>query len=77
MSMLFFCLVEFFRLVTYNVLELCFGRFETVVCRNINNKDKCLMDFCKEKINNFREATLFAKAVAPAKDNYFRFANVY
>ena len=57
----------FSRLVTYNVLELCFGRFETVVCRNINNKDKCLMDFCKEKINNFREATLFAKALLSAR----------
>jgi hypothetical protein len=47
-----------------NVLELCLVRFETFSYRNINNKDKCLMDFCKEKINVFREATLFAKAAA-------------
>ena len=53
--------------VTYNVLELCFGRFETVVCRNINNKDKCLMDFCKEKITVFPAGTLFAKALMSAK----------
>ena len=50
-----------------NVLELCFGRFETVVCRNINNKDKCLMDFCKEKITVFPAGTLFAKALMSAK----------
>jgi hypothetical protein len=53
--------------MTANVLELCFGRFETAVCRNITDKDKCLMDFCKEKINNFREATLFAKALLSAR----------
>jgi hypothetical protein len=53
--------------VADNVFAVCFGRFETVVYRNINNKDKCLMDFCKEKINVFREATLFAKALMSAR----------
>jgi hypothetical protein len=42
------------------------GKFETAVCRNINNKDKCLMDFCKEKITVFPEGALFAKALMSA-----------
>ena len=58
---------EIFWHITANVLELCLVRFETFSYRNINNKDKCLMDFCKEKINDFREATLFAKALLSAR----------
>ena len=58
---------DFSRRVTANVLELCLVRFETFSYRNITDKDKCLMDFCKEKINVLREATLFAKALLSAR----------
>ena len=45
-----------------NVWELKEVRFETTSNRNANNKAKCLMDICKEKINVFPEGTLFANA---------------
>jgi len=53
--------------ITYNVLELPVVRFETVVYRNATNKAKCLLDICKAKINVFREATAFAKALLSAR----------
>ena len=49
-----------------NVFALKEGRFETTSNRNANNKAKCLMDICKEKINVFPEGTLFANAYTSA-----------
>jgi hypothetical protein len=57
----------FLFFIVHNVLELPVVRFETVVYRNATNKDKSLVDFCKAKINVFREATLFAKALFSAR----------
>jgi len=48
-------------------LELKEVRFETVVYRKANNKDRMFVDFCKAKINVFRGATAFAKALLSAR----------
>ena len=56
----------FCQALTYNVFALKKGRFETVSYRNINNKAKCLMDICKEKINVFPAGTNFANAYTSA-----------
>ncbi len=48
--------------MTANVLEFPIVLFETVVCRNATNKDKCLMDFCKAKIIIFRFANTKSNA---------------
>jgi hypothetical protein len=47
------CLCKFiFRPVNANVLELCFGRFETVVFRNVLTKLNVYWTFAKRKLTN-------------------------
>jgi hypothetical protein len=41
--------------------------FETVVYRNATNKDTMFIDICKAKLNVFRGATAFTKALMSAK----------
>jgi hypothetical protein len=53
--------------MTPNVFALSNGLILNTDCRNAINKDNCLLDFCKAKINVFREATAFAKALMSAK----------
>jgi hypothetical protein len=53
--------------ITYNVLELPVVRFETVVYRNATNNDTMFNRLLQRKINVFREATLFAKALMSAR----------
>ena len=50
-----------------NVLELPVVRFETVVYRNATNNDTMFNGLLQRKINVFREATLFAKALMSAR----------
>ena len=53
--------------LTANVLELPVVRFETVVYRNATNNDTMFNGLLQRKINVFREATLFAKALLSAR----------
>jgi hypothetical protein len=53
--------------MTPNVLELPVVRFETVVYRNATNNDTMFNGLLQRKINVFRGATAFAKALLSAK----------
>jgi hypothetical protein len=55
------------RQLTGNVLELPVVRFETVVYRNATNNDTMFNGLLQRKINVFRGATAFAKALLSAR----------